>query len=103
MSLVKRVVIFDHHNYVRWFSVHIQDLLSLPFTCRQLYQKFERGNFVVQISDRQVSQIHYDQANEQSNKTIKYIKGSGDFGNWAGDELLSRWEIARPKISGFLR
>ena len=58
---------------------------------------------MVQISGRQVSQIHYDQAHEQSNKTIKYIKGSSDFVNWAGDELQSRWEIARPEISGFLR
>ena len=49
ISLVKWFFIFDHYNYARLLSVHIQDLLSLPITCPQLYQDFERGNFVVQI------------------------------------------------------
>ena len=48
--LVKWFFIFDHYNYARWLSMHIQDLLSLPITCPQLYQEFERTNFVVQIS-----------------------------------------------------
>ena len=60
ISLVIWFFIFDHYNYARWLSVHIQDLLSLPITCPQLYQEFERGNFVVQISSREFSYIHYD-------------------------------------------
>ena len=51
ISLVIWFFIFDHYNYARWLSVHIQDLLSLPITCPQLYQEFERGNIVVQISN----------------------------------------------------
>ena len=47
ISLIKWFFIFDHDNYARLLSVHIQDLLSLPITCPQLYQDFERGNFVV--------------------------------------------------------
>ena len=102
ISLVKWVFIFDHYNYVRWlFVVHIQDLMSVPITCPQLYQEFERGNFVAEISGRQFAQIHYDQAQEQSNKTIKYIKGPIDFVNWASDELQSRLEIAGTKITKF--
>ena len=102
ISLVKWVFIFDHHNYVRWlFVVHIQDLMSVPITCPQLYQEFERGNFVAEISGRQFAQIHYDQAHEQNNKTIKYIKGPIEFVNWASDELHSRWEIAGTKITKF--
>ena len=54
-----------------------------------------------EISGRQFAQIHYDQAQEQSNKTIKYIKGPIDFVNWASDELQSRWEIAGTKITKF--
>ena len=87
ISLVIWFFIFDHYNYARWLSVHIQDLLSLPITCPQLYQEFERGNFVVQISSREFSRIHYDQAHKQSNKTIKSIKGPIDFVNRASDEL----------------
>ena len=70
-------------NYARWISMHIQDLLSLPIKCPQHDQEFERGNFVVQISGRHFSQIYYNQANKQSNKTITSIKGPIDFVNCA--------------------
>ena len=87
MSVVKLFFIFDQCNYVRWLSVYIEDLLSLPITCPKLNQGFEGGNFVVQISGSQFSQIHYEQSN---NKAIKYIKGSIDFMNCASDELQRR-------------
>ena len=74
--------------------MHTQDLLSLPTTCRQLYQ----GNFVVQISVRQFSQIHYDQVHEQSNKTIKSVKGSIYFVNRANDELQEGGRSQGPKL-----
>ena len=97
ISLVKWFFIFDHYNYVRWPSVHIQD--HMP----EIYQEFERGNFVFQISGRQFSHIDYDQAHEQSNKKIKYIKGPNDFVNCASDELQSKWEVVVPKTVKFLR
>ena len=90
ISMGKLFFIFDYNHYARWLSMHIQDLLSLPITCHQLYQEFERGNFVVQISGREFSRIDYDQAHEQSNKTIKTIKGPIDFVNRASDELQRR-------------
>ena len=58
--LVKWFSIFDYCNYARWLSMHIQDLLSSPMTCSQLYQEFEGGNFTFQIFGRQFSRIHYD-------------------------------------------
>ena len=87
ISVVKLFFIFDRYNYARCLSVHIQDLLSLPTTCSQLYQEVEGGNFVVQISGSQFSRIHYDQPN---NRTIKYIKGPIDFVNRAINELQNR-------------
>ena len=102
ISLVIWFFIFDYYNYARWLFVHIQDLLSLPITCYQLYQEFEKGNIVVQISNRKFSRIHYDQAHEQSNETKKSIKRPIDFMNRASDELQRRWEIAGPKIAEYL-
>ena len=96
MSVVKLFFIFSQYNYERWLSVYIEDLLSLPITCPKLYQGFEGGNFVVQISGSQFSQIHYEQSN---NKAIKYIKGSIDFMNSASDELQRRWGSQDPKLS----
>ena len=46
--------------------------------------------------------IHYDQAYEQSNKTIKSIKGPIDFVNRVYDVLQRRWEIAGPEIAEYL-
>ena len=83
ISLIKWIFIIDHYHDARWISVHIQDLMSLPITYPQLDQEFQRGNFVVQISGRQFSQIHYHQAHKQSNKGIKSIKGLIDFMNCA--------------------
>ena len=57
----------------------MQDFLSLPITCTQLYQEFEMGNFVALISGGQFSQIYYGQAHEQSHNTIKFIIGPIDF------------------------
>ena len=58
--------------------------------------------FVVQISGSEISRIHYDQAHEQSNKTIKSIKWPIDFVNLASDELQRKWEITRPEIAEYL-
>ena len=103
ISLVKWFFIFKHYNYTRWLSLHIQGILSLPITCPQLYQDFERGNFVVQSSGRQFLQIHYDQADEQSNKTIKFIIGPIDLVNCASDELQRRWEMRITQQNAMLR
>ena len=53
---------------------------------------------MVQISVRQFSQIHYDQAHEQSNKTIKSVKGSVYFVNRANDELQEGGRSQGPKL-----
>ena len=66
LSLVIWLFIFDQYNYARWISVHIKDLLMLPVTCPQLYGQLEAGHFVVQVSGREFSRIHYDQAHGQS-------------------------------------
>ena len=98
VSLVKWLFIIDHYNYARCLSVHIKDLLSLPITCPQFYQQFERWNFVVYISRREISQIHYGQAHKQSNKTSNSIKEPFDLVNRASNKLQRRCKIAGPKI-----
>ena len=43
ISLVKWFFIFNHFNYVRCLTKHIQDLLSLLIICPQIYREFKRG------------------------------------------------------------
>ena len=82
--------IFDQYNYSRWISVHLQDLLTLSVTCPKLYEEFVAGNFAAQITGRQSSRIHFDQAHKQSNKTIKSISGPINFVNRSDENLQRR-------------
>ena len=101
-SFVKWFFIFDQYNYSRWISVHLQDLLTLSVTCPTLYEEFVAGNFTAQITGRQFSRIYFDQAHEQSNKTIKSISGPIHFVNRSDENRQRRWEIAGPEIADFL-
>ena len=56
----------------------------------------------MQISSREFSRIHYDQAHEQSNQTVKSTKGPVDFVKRGSDELQRTWEITGPKIAEYL-
>ena len=103
LSLVKWFLIFDQHHYSRWISVHLQELLTLKITCPDLYKEFSTGNFVVQISNREFSRIHYNQAHEQCNKVIKSISGPINFVNRSDESLQRRWEIAGPEIALYLQ
>ena len=96
------VFIFDQYIYSRWIFVHLQDLLILSVTCPKLYEEFVAGNFAAQITGRQFSRIHFDQAHGQSNKTIKSISGLIHFVNRSDENLQRRWEIAGSEIADFL-
>ena len=43
---------YDRTNYSRYLTVHHQNLLSLEDDFPEIYAKFERGNFSVQVSDK---------------------------------------------------
>ena len=77
--------IFDQYNY--WISVRLQDLLTLSVTCPKLYGEFVAGNFAAQITGRQFSRIHFNQAHEQNNKTIKSISGPIHFVDRSDENL----------------
>ena len=101
-SLVKWFFIFDQYNYARWISVHLQDLIHLPLTCPNIYKEFLNGHIDVQITEKSFSKIHYDHAHEQSNKTIKSIRGPIDFVNQSDENIQRRWEIAGAEIADYL-
>ena len=75
MSLVKWFFIFNHVNYARWLSVHIQDLLSLPIACPQLCQEFERE---LLWSRFQVDSFHKRIMTKPTNKATKLLIISKD-------------------------
>ena len=54
--------------------MYIQDFVSLLSTCPQLYPEFEKGNFVAQVSGRQFSRIHHDQAHKNGARQLSLSK-----------------------------
>lgn len=68
---------YRHHNYARWLSVHIRDLLSLPSEHPLLWEEFEAGNFVAAKSHKRFSKMALDQAHEQLNAALKGDGGKG--------------------------
>ena len=43
---------YDRTNYSRYLTVHHQDLLTLKDDFPEIHSEFEKGNFSVQISDK---------------------------------------------------
>ena len=105
---------FDHVHYSRWVSVFIQDLKLLPVKLPSLYDKFKRGNFVVNTCGNSFSKISINQAQEHNNKKIKVflvisiwstksIKNSLEKLNYDGQKFISTWNLLRvaqwPKVT----
>ena len=47
-SIMKCIFAFNHHKYIHWFSIHVDDLMKLELVCPNVYKEFCSGNFVTQ-------------------------------------------------------
>ena len=45
-SIMKHIFAFNHYNYARWLTIHIDDLMKLELVCPNVYKEFCSGNFV---------------------------------------------------------
>ena len=80
--------------------MYIQDFVSLLNKYSQLYPEFEKENFVAQVSGRQFSRIHYDQAHKNGAKQLSLSKfQSISCKRWVTER---KWKIAGPKIAKYL-
>lgn len=92
--------IFDHHNYARWSSVHIEDLEKLPFTAPDVHKDFEDGKFVVRKTSNPFSAIGIDQAHGQDNA---YVKANGGAIGLTKDPVaLRKWMLSGPGVQRLL-
>lgn len=66
---------FDHVNYTRWGVVFLADMKLLPHTAPEVYQGFQRGDFVTKETKSAFNQIADDQALEHVNKSGKVAGG----------------------------
>ena len=99
---MKYIFALNHHHYARWLSVHVDDLMRLPYTCPELYEQFLAGNFVLQKTNNPFSAIALDQGHEQNNATIKGAGGAVGLLSSDLESALRRWEVAGPDVSRLL-
>ena len=59
----------DHHNYVRWIPIHIQDMESSPSSIHKEFEEY--GHWVIHKTTRRFSAMPIAQAHEQNNKVVK--------------------------------
>ena len=97
-SSMKYIFAFNHYNYARWLSIHVNDLMRLSVTCPDIYDEFMSGKFVLQKTDKPFSAIALDQGHEQKNATIKGAGGAIGLLSSDMESALRRWEVAAPDI-----
>ena len=39
-SIMKYIFAFNHYNYVRWLTIHVDDLIKLELVCGNVYKEF---------------------------------------------------------------
>ena len=92
----------DHHNYSRWLTVHLFDLLQLKYNFPDIYNQFNGGKFTFQKTSSGFSNMALDQIHEQNNRIVKGIGGTIHLVNLSDETPLVRWELCAGELSKLL-
>ena len=98
-NFLKWFFALGHINYARWLTVHVFDLVSLPITYPEIYQKMIRGFFCFVRTKSLFSRMAFDQVHEQHNKIIEGLGGASNLLNSQDDSGLIRWEMCGPEVA----
>ena len=100
LSVIQRalplVFVFDRTNYKRWLPIYFEDYLSLPKKYPSIYESFLQGEFVVRLTQRNVSAIPMDQALES-----KYNKPAKGASNTRRKAAVGKWNFIKHKKSNY--
>ena len=88
---------WNHSNYVRQLSIHIDDLLKLKFTCLYGYKKFCNQYFSISKIGNPLFSIVLGQSHEQNNDIVKGVGDAVGLHSQDMDEALQQWEISGPE------
>ena len=64
-------IAFDHPNYQKLISQHLEDVLTMPAS---IITMFQQGAFVVSISGRLWHSVAIDKCHEMLIKTVKHLR-----------------------------
>ena len=70
-SMAAVFIAFDHPNYQKLISQHLEDVLTMP---APIITMFQQGAFVVSISGRLWHSVAIDECHEMLIKTVKHLR-----------------------------
>ena len=84
---------YDHHNYSRYLTIMLGDMLKLPEDFPEVYEEFMKGNFAAQLlENRKFSRSETDKVIEMTlNKETKSSGGTTGFST--NENAVKRWEL----------
>ena len=98
-TFLKWYFALDKYNYSRWATIYWFDLISLKFTCPDVYSELMKGHFSFLKSNKPFSRMGLDQLHEQNNKVIKGICGATNLLNRDDESALNRWALSAPELA----
>ena len=101
-TLMKWIFALDHIHYLRWLTVHLFDLVNLPWQHPDVYENFYKGYFTFNKSCSEFSTMALDQLHEQNNETIKGVGGATRLLNKEEESALIRWELCGSEVSNMI-
>ena len=99
---MKYIFAFNHYNYARWVTIHVDVLMKLELVCPNVYKEICSGNLIVRKTINPFSLIALDQAHEQNNAIIKGFGGAVGLLSKDMDSALRRWEVAGLEVCRLL-
>ena len=58
------ITVYDHHNYAKWGSVYLTEIMNLEKTASSVFGEFLKGNFGVRWTKGTFNQVSADHATE---------------------------------------
>ena len=91
-SILPYFALFDCVNYLRWCSLYLEDMRSLPETAPEIHQAFLQGQFVVKRTPGKFKAVAADQSLEQTINRSQKSSG-GIIGSTRKKVFVAEWEM----------
>ena len=83
---------YGHHNYSRYLTIMLGDMLSIPEEFPEVHQEFMEGKFAAQLlENRKFSRSETDKVIEMT--LNKETKSSGGTTGFSTNKNVKRWEL----------
>ena len=92
----------DHTHYARWLPVFINDMKQWATKHPAIFSEFQKGNFVINKTNKPFSCMRIDQAHEQNNKLVKIDGGAVEI-MLNDSTALMKWMVAGPEIADMVQ